>query len=132
MDYLEYICLALIIRTTYKYTSARVKWPDELNGTEFTHRRKYLKRKAKTCRLEGDTLYIQVAETEIRALQGPNGTIQSHLVQFLTRTLDDGFREVFVEKEGGPTRWDLISQYHDDEEGGAHIGKYSVTVTFNG
>ncbi len=36
---------------------------------------------------------------------------------------DDGYREVFVEKEGGPSRWDLIGQYHDDGEGGAHLGK---------
>ncbi len=38
---------------------------------------------------------------------------------------DDGYREVFVEIEGGRTRWDLISEFHDDGEGGAHLGRYS-------
>lgn len=73
MDFAEYCYLVLIITTTYKCASALIKWPDEIRGREFTLRRQYLRRKAKRCRLEGETLYIKAPAADIRAVQGPNG-----------------------------------------------------------
>ncbi len=45
-----------------------------------------------------------------------------HLGTDLTTATDDGYRQVFVEKVGGRTKFDLIGEYHDDNEGGAHLG----------